>query len=352
MPLINLHDFEEQAKSILSEAAYSYFAGGAADELSVKENLSAFSRIQLLPRSFVDVSQRDLSITIIGQKVAMPVLIAPTAMAGLAHPDKEIGIANAAKTAGTIMSTSTLSNTSIEDLSQTGANLWFQLYVHKDRGMTRNLVERAEAAHCKALVLTVDVPVPGYREFSMRNLIKIPENIELANLTGYWDRDEYPTTTQYVSAQFDPSLTWTDLEQFVSSTKLPVLAKGIMRPDDAKRAVESGVAGIIVSNHGGRQLDTVPATIDVLASIVEAVDGACDVLLDGGVRRGTDVIKALALGAKAVLLGRPIVWGLSVDGQKGVEQVLEIIRREYDIAMALCGVTSSRDVPADLIFKP
>jgi 4-hydroxymandelate oxidase len=272
-------------------------------------------------------------------------------MMALAHPDKEIGIAKAAKKAGTIMTTSTMSTTSIEELSQTEANIWFQLYVHKDRGLTNNLVERAEAANCKALVVTVDLPVVGYREFLLRNPLNLPEGIVLANLKDYWNPDEFPSINQYVGSQFDPSLTWADLEQFASSTDLPVLAKGILHADDAKRAVDSGVAGIIVSNHGGRQLDTTPATIDVLARIVEAVDGACDVLVDGGVRRGTDVIKALALGAKAVLIGRPIVWGLSVNGQIGVEQVLEIIRREYDIAMALCGVTSSQNVLADLIFR-
>jgi len=352
MTFINLFDYAAAAKDLLTDSAYGYYAGGAADEITRQENRTAFNRIKLWPRMLVDVSTRDLTTTVLGHEIDFPAIVAPTAMAALAHPDKELGIARAAKKVGTIMTTSTISTTSIEDLGATGANLWFQLYVLKDRGTTKNLVQRAEAAGFTALVITVDVPIPGYREYLMRQPLVMPAGMTLANLTDYWDEARYPSIHQYVAAQFDSSLTWSDIEDFVSSTSLPVLVKGILRPDDAQRAVASGVAGIIVSNHGGRQLDTVPAGIDVLPSIVDVVEDAVEVLVDGGVRRGTDILKALALGARAVLVGRPVLWGLAVHGQAGVENVFNILRTEYDIALALAGLTSSRKVSGDIIFKP
>ena len=250
------------------------------------------------------------------------------------------------------MSNSTMSTTKIEEMGETGANLWFQLYVQKDRGTTRNLVQRAEAAGFTALVITVDVPMPGYREYIMRHPLILPGGIVMANLTDYWNADRYPSINQYVADQFETTLTWSDMEDFANMTSMPILLKGILRPDDAQRAVASGVAGIIVSNHGGRQLDTVPAGIEALPYIMDVVEDAVEVLVDGGVRRGTDILKALALGARAVLIGRPVLWGLAVDGQAGVERVFNILRTEYDIALALSGLTSSRDVSHDILFKP
>jgi 4-hydroxymandelate oxidase len=350
MTYLNLHDYAVAAQNALSEMTFGYYAGGAADQITLRENHAAFERIKLWPRTLVDVSQRDLSTTVLGHNIDFPVIVAPTAMAALAHPDMELGIARAAKNAGSIMTTSTLSTTSMEDLSATGAPLWFQLYVHKDRGLTRSLVQRAEAAGFKALMLTVDVPVQGYREAGLRQPLVLPAEFTLANLVDYWDRARYPGLNEYVASQFDPSVTWADVEAFSSSTSLPVLIKGILRPDDAKQAVASGAAGIIVSNHGGRQLDTVPAAIEALPYVVDAVSGAVEVLIDGGIERGTDILKSLALGARAVLIGRPVVWGLAVEGQAGVQNIFTILRREYDIAMALCGVTSSQKVPRDLIF--
>ncbi len=352
MAYINLHEYESAAQQAMSEVALGYYNTGAADQITLRENHAAFERIKLWPRVLVDISQRDLRTTVLGQPIDFPVIIAPTAMAALAHPDKELGIARAAKKAGSIMTSSTLSTTSIEELGTTGAALWFQLYVHKDRGLTGSLVERAEAAGYKALMMTVDAPMQGYREVNVRKPVVLPEDAVLANLTDYWDRTIYPTISQYVGSQFDTSLTWKDLQNFVTSTQLPVLVKGILRPDDAQRAVDCGVAGIIVSNHGGRQVDTTVTGIEALPYIVEAVADRVEILVDGGVRRGTDILKALALGARAALIGRPVLWGLAVEGQAGVENVFAILRREYDIALGLSGVTSSQHVPRDVIFQP
>jgi 4-hydroxymandelate oxidase len=349
--LLNLLDYEAQARDILSEMTNSYYAGGASGARVVTANQAAFERVQIAPRVLVDVSQRELSTTVLGQRIAFPVLLAPVALAQLAHDDKEIGMAQAAHAAGTIMINSTLSNTSIEDLSQTGARLWFQLYVHKDRDLTQKLVDRAVAAGYEALVLTVDVPVIGNREFMRRHPVQLPDDVTLANLVDYWNPAEYAHINEYVAAQFDPALTWADVREFVEHSPLPVILKGIMRPDDARRAVDSGAAGVIVSNHGGRQFDAAPATLDALPAIATAISDEIDVLVDGGVRRGSDVLRALACGAKAVLIGRPALWGLAVDGQAGVEAVLAILRREYDIALALAGVTRSADVSEALLFS-
>lgn len=351
MKPINLHEYEDAASDKLPSSVYGYYKGGAGDEITVEDNRRAYDRIQILPHVLQDVSQRDLSTTVLGQTLDFPVVIAPMAMAGLAHADKELGIARAAQKFGIPMCLSTLSTTKLEDVSALGVNSWFQLYVHKDRGLTRELVQRAESSGYQALVVTVDVAIPGYREYLIRNPLILPEGIAPENILQYWDQDKYPSTSAYVAAQFDASLTWDDIETFVSETRLPVLVKGILRADDALEALKRGVAGIVVSNHGGRQLDTVPATIDVLPDIVDAVDGGCDILVDGGIRRGTDILKAIALGAKAVMVGRPVMWGLSVDGQAGVEDVLNILRREYDIALALAGCMSADAVTRDLILR-
>jgi len=346
---INLVEYELAAKQKLSPAAYGYYRGGASDEITIFDNRHAYDDIKILPYVLRDVSQRDLFTTVLGQKIDFPVVIAPMAMAALAHPDKELGIAQSAKEFGIPMCVSTMSTTKLEDVSATGVNSWFQLYVHKDRGLTRDLMQRAEASDYKALVVTVDTAVAGYREYLMRSPLRLPAGMHPENILGHWDQDKYPSTNAYVTAQFDASLTWDDIEKIIAETSLPVLVKGVLRADDALEAVNRGVAGIVVSNHGGRQLDTVPATIEVLPEIAEAVDGRCELLVDGGIRRGTDIIKALALGAKAVMLGRPVLWGLAVDGQAGVDDVLTILHREYDIALALSGCVSSESIPRDLV---
>lgn len=349
MKPLNLLEYESAARQKLSEVAYGYYKGGAGDEITIRDNRQAYDKIKILPYVLRDVSERDLSTMILGQQINSPVVIAPMAMAALAHPDKEVAIAKSAKQFGIPMCLSTVSTTRLEDVIATGINGWFQLYVHKDRGLTQSLVERAEAAGYQALVVTVDAPVAGYREYLVRNPLILPDGISVENLIDYWNPKDYPSISAYVAAQFDASLTWDDIEQLASQTKLPILIKGILRTDDAHEAINRGVSGIIVSNHGGRQLDTVPATINVLPEIANAIDRRCEILVDGGIRRGTDIIKALALGANAVMIGRPILWGLAVDGQDGVEDVLRILLREYDIALALSGCVSTQAVSSHLV---
>lgn len=352
---INLSDFELAARERLSRMAYDYYASGAHDEITLRENQSAFARIPLHYRVLVDVSQRTMDTTVLGIPIRMPILIAPTAFHCLAHADGELATARAAGSRGTIMILSTLSNTSVEDVvAATSAPVWFQLYVYRDRGATAELVARARAAGCKALVLTVDAPLLGTRERDVRNGFCLPAGLSVKNLMpaglhGLPAAPQDSGLSAYIAALFEHALTWDVLQWLCSISELPVLVKGVVRADDALKAVENGAAGIVVSNHGGRQLDTAPATIDVLPRIVDAVGDRATVLIDGGLRRGTDVVKAIAYGARAVLVGRPILWGLAVGGQGGVEQVLDLLREELDLAMALCGCPRLEDITRDLL---
>jgi 4-hydroxymandelate oxidase len=276
------------------------------------------------------------------------------AFQALAHADGELATARAAGTEGVPMIVSSLATYAMEDIAATGTPIWFQLYMFRDRAISKALVERAEKAGSKALVVTVDAPVQGKRERDMRNQFHLPDGVEMKNLSGT-DKSHFSKPISgsglagFINSQFAPTLTWSDLEWLKSITRLPIFVKGILRGDDASNAVASGAAGIIVSNHGGRQLDTAISGIDALREVVEAVAGNAVVLMDGGVRRGTDIIKALALGAEAVLLGRPILWGLAVNGEAGVRDVLSIVRNEFDIAMALCGCKTVGDITSDLI---
>jgi 4-hydroxymandelate oxidase len=352
---INLDDFEALARRRLPAMAYDYYASGAHDELTLRENVAAYGRIALRYRVLVDVTHRTMATALFGQPLSMPILIAPTAFHGLAHPEGEKATARAAGAAGTVMVLSSLSNTDVEDvIAASSGPVWFQLYVYRDRGATLALMERAEAAGSKAIVVTVDAPLLGRRERDVRNGFKLPAHLSVKNLTAS-GMHALPETkgdsslAAYFASLLDQGLTYKDIEWLRSRTRLPVLVKGIVRADDATRAVDAGAHGIVVSNHGGRQLDTAPATVRVLEEIATAVRGRAEVLLDGGVRRGTDVIKALALGAKAVMLGRPILWALAADGERGVGRALEIIRGELDLAMALCGCPTLEAVSRDLI---
>jgi len=301
-----------------------------------------------------DVTTRSTGTEIFGEKLSMPILVAPTAFHQLANEEGEVATARATARAGTIMTLSTLSTCSIEEVSAAAAGrLWFQLYVYRDREATRELVARAEAAGALALVLTVDAQVWGVRERDVRNRFQLPPGLRMVNLATSGKSDfpdvEGSGLAAYVNTLFDPSLSWSDLEWLCSLTRLPVLIKGVVRGDDSAMAIDHGVAGVIVSNHGGRQLDTAPAPIRVLSEVVESVGGRGVVLVDGGIRRGTDVAKAVALGASAVLIGRPILWGLAHAGEEGVARVLEMIRAEFDLAMALCGARSVDELTADLV---
>ncbi len=354
-PLVNLFDFEAHAKAILPKPRFDFFAGGAADEITLRENRRAFDDIDLRFRVLAGVENRDLSCTLFGKKTSMPILIAPTGFHKMAHPDGELATARAAAESGVILVASTMANYTLEEIRAAGAGpMWFQLYVYKDRGVTRSLVERAEAAGYDAIQVTVDLPVLGRREADVRNRFGLPEGLRIANLESSGLAELGPVrgdsgVAAYTLRLLDPSLTWKDIEWFKSLTKLPLLVKGIIRGDDAVRALECGADGVVVSNHGGRQLDTSPATIRALPEIVDAMAGRGTIIIDGGIRRGTDVIKCLALGAHAVQIGRPPLWGLAIGGQKGVVEVLDVLRDEFDAAMALCGCRTISDITRDLV---
>lgn len=351
MHLLNLFDYEQAAKEKLSTPNYAFYAGGVADNLTLRDNRAAFERLRLRPRVLVGVESVSLATTVQGQAVSMPILIAPAGHNKLAHPDGELAVARAAKEAGTIQILSTMSDTVVEEVAAVGGSTWFQLYVARERQVSERLIERAEAAGCEALVLTVDVPIPGLRENLLRAGFQAPPLSPHLDSTEVTTVENTSTFQGFVRNYLDPSLTWDDVRWLKSVTKLPIWLKGILRGDDARRAVDCGVTGIIVSNHGGRQLDTAIAGIDALPDVVQAVEGQGEVLVDGGIRRGTDIVKALALGAKAVLVGRPPLWGLTVEGQAGVTNILNILRHELETAMALCGCPSVKDVAPDLIFR-
>jgi isopentenyl diphosphate isomerase/L-lactate dehydrogenase-like FMN-dependent dehydrogenase len=353
--LVSVFDFEAAAREKLPRVAYDYYASGASDEITLRENHAAYDRMRLSPRVLRDISKRDLTTTVLGETISMPILIAPTAFHRMAHPDGEAATARAAGKADTLMILSTLSTSSIEEIMcEATGPAWFQLYVYKDRGATLSLVQRAEAAGCKAIALTVDAQIWGRRERDIKNRFRLPKGLSIKNLMPA-GREQFPEghadsgLAAYVAWQFDPALSWKDVEWLCAKSALPVLLKGVLHPEDARLAVEHGAAGVIVSNHGARQLDTVPATIEALPGIIEAVDGSIEVLIDGGIRRGTDVVKAIASGAKAVGVGRPIIWGLAVDGEQGVRGVLDILRKEFELAMRLCGCKTVQEIRKDLL---
>jgi 4-hydroxymandelate oxidase len=353
---INLFEYEELAKANLPKMAFDYYSSGAWDEITLKDNRAAFKRVKLRPKMLVDVSEINLQTEVLGASLQLPLLIAPMAFQCLAHPEGEIATAKAAFTAGVGMVLSTLSTRSLEDVAMVNDGLrWFQLYIHKDRGLTRTLVERAYAAGYKALCLTVDAPVLGKRERDQRNEFTLPPGLHPANLTQMSGLDIPQAQGEsglltYFAKQINPAVTWKDLEWLKSLSPLPLVLKGILRGDDALRAVEYGAQGIVVSNHGGRQLDGAITSLDALPEIVKAVDGRAEVLLDGGIRRGTDILKALALGAKAVLIGRPVLWGLAVSGEAGVGNIISLLKDELTTAMALSGCASVEDIDSSLVI--
>ena len=352
---MNLRELEQLARERLSAMAYDYYASGSHDERTLRDNEAAWGRIPVHYRVLVDVAARDTSTTVLGTAVSMPVLVAPTAFHALACPEGEVATARGASAAGTVMILSSLSNTRVEQVCAAASGpVWFQLYVYRDRGATEALVARAQAAGARALVLTVDAPLLGRRERDVRNRFHLPPGLRVENMTaaGHGDVAEPQGDSglaAYVATKLDPSLGWKDVEWLRSITRLPVVVKGLVRPDDARRAVDHGAAAIVVSNHGGRQLDGAPATADVLAALTDAVQGRVEVLVDGGIRRGGDVLRALALGARAVLVGRPVLWGLAVDGERGVHAVLDTLKEELDHSMALAGCARVTEVTRDLL---
>ena len=355
MDPVNLFDFERMARERLTPMTWDYYASGSHDQITLRENDRAYDRIQLAYRVLAGVAERNLATTVQGHPVHLPILVAPSAFQCLACDAGELATVRAAGRVGTLMTLSTLSTTSVEAVVEEATSpLWFQLYVYRDRSLTRSLVERVEAAGCRALVVTVDAPLLGRRESDVRNRFHLPPGMGLENLHPKGG-DALPLDpsdsglASYFCDLIDPGLDWEDIDWLSSITDLPIILKGIIRSDDAVRAVEHGVAGIVVSNHGGRQLDTSPPTIEVLPEVVEAVGGRVEVYVDGGIRRGTDVIKALARGARAVMVGRPILWGLGAAGEEGAVRVLEMLGEELDLAMALCGCRDVTEITSDLI---
>jgi isopentenyl diphosphate isomerase/L-lactate dehydrogenase-like FMN-dependent dehydrogenase len=333
---LNVAEYEAIAREKLDAGAYGYFAGGAGDEWTLAENVRAFNRWILRPRMLVDVGSVSTATTVLGADLSMPVLVAPTAFQRLAWPEGETATARAAAAAGTVFCLSTLGSYTPGEIvaAAPGGQHWLQLYWSPDRGFTKALVESAAEAGFAAIALTVDLPLAGRRERDLRAAFELPPELPLPNLPEHLGGGNFHATLAEV---VDRTITWRDLEWLAGVTDLPIAVKGVLTAEDARLACEHGVAGVIVSNHGGRQLDGVAATIDALPEVVEACAGKVTVLLDGGVRRGTDVVRALALGARAVLVGRAAVWGLAVDGEDGVRRVLELLREEVALALALLG---------------
>jgi 4-hydroxymandelate oxidase len=342
---LNLGEYEAAARALLPATAFDYIAGGSGDELTLRANRAAFARRQIVPRVLRGIEHPALRTTVLGQPVELPVLLAPVGFHRLCHSDGEKASARAARAAGTIFISSTAATYALEEVAPEAGAWWFQLYVLRDRGLSRHLVQRAEAAGASALVVTVDTPVLGRREADERNRFALPDGVTWANFTDprYASMTALPdgsSLAAYVAQGIDSTLSWTDLDWLASITSLPVTPKGILHPEDARIAIDHGARALVVSNHGGRQLDGAIATLDALPGIAEAVDGRIEILLDGGVRRGSDVLKALALGARAVLIGRPYLWGLAVAGEAGARQVLELLATELKRDLALCGLGS------------
>lgn len=350
-------EYEALAKEKLPKMIYDYYASGAEDQWTLQENRNAFSRILFRPRVLIDVSKIDMTTTVLGFKISMPIMIAPTAMQKMAHPEGEYAIARAASAAGTIMTLSSWATSSVEEVASTGPGIrFFQLYVYKDRNIVTQLVRRAERAGFQAIALTVDTPRLGRREADIKNRFILPPHLSLRNFDdldlGKMDKTNDSGLASYVAGQVDRSLSWKDVKWLQTITRLPILVKGVLTAEDARLAVQSGAAGIIVSNHGARQLDYVPSTIMALEEVVIAAQGRIPVFVDGGIRRGTDVFKALALGASGIFIGRPVVFSLAAAGEAGVRKALQMLRDEFELTMSLSGCRSLEEITRNHIQTP
>ena len=343
----------ERARELLDPVAFDYYVSGADDEVTLADNEAAWQRIRLLPRVLRDVSVVNPSTTVLGEPIRSPLVVAPTAYHRLAHDEGEAATARGAAAAGTVMCVSTLATVSLEDVAAAApdAPRWFQLYIRKDRSFTEDLVARAKAADYRALVVTVDLPVFGRRWRDERNNFTLPEGLMMANLDAAAPTVEGSGLAAYAEEEFDRSLTFDDLTWLRDISGLPVIVKGVLRADDAAACVAAGAAAVVVSNHGARQLDTAVATADALPAIAEAVGDGGEIYVDGGIRRGTDIVKALALGARAVLVGRPVLWGLATGGAQGVRAVLDELTDEFVRALTLCGAATPEDITPDLLLR-
>lgn len=349
---LNLHDMETAAAEVLSPAAFAYYSGGANDEFTLWANRDGYAQIKLRPRMLVDVSSVDTSTEVLGVPLSFPLGIAPCAMHGLCHPDAEVATARAAASMGSLMTLSTMSHRTIEDVSQAAPErLWFQLYVYKDREISRALVQRAEAAGARALVVTVDAPSLGRREAIIRTPVHIEPGTILPNIGPRRPGSEQLDDLRYFDSLLDPALTWKDIAWLREQTKLPIILKGILTAEDAALAAQHG-CHVWASNHGGRQLDTAVTALDALPEIMDTVQGSVEVYLDGGITRGTDILKAVALGAKAVFIARAALYGLALAGEEGVRHTLQLLQDEFRLAMMLSGKTKVSELGSDLLKIP
>ncbi len=349
---INVGDFERAAAEKLEPGVLGYFAGGAGDEVTLRENVAAWGRWRLRPRMLAGLSEWGTGAEVLGAEVSMPILVAPVAYQRLVDPEGEVAMARAAAAAGTVMCLSTLATSRPRDVAAgaPGGRRWFQLYCFKDDGITRALMDEAVDSGFEAIVITVDAPRGGNRERDLRTGFKIPEGLGVPSVEAALG-SERAVTIEETFALMEPALSWSRLEDLASECDGPVLVKGVLTDRDAALAVEHGAAGVVVSNHGGRQLDRVPATGDALLEVVDAVEGRGAVLVDGGIRRGIDVVTALALGADAVLVGRPVLWGLAVGGEEGARRVLELLRHELELALSLCGCAAPSELTREYLQR-
>jgi 4-hydroxymandelate oxidase len=348
--LINVADFERVAAERLDAGVAGYFLGGACDEVTLRENVAAWKQWRLRPRVLAGHGEWTTRMELLGAELSMPVLVAPVAYQRLVDPEGELAMARAAAAAGTVMCLSTLATASPAEVAAAAPDgrHWFQLYCFRDEGVTQALLDEAVDSGFEAIVVTVDAPRGGRRERDLRTGFKIPEDVGVPSVQAALGSDR-AVTIEETFALMNPGLSWTDLEEIASDRDMPVLVKGVLTGEDAALAVQHGAAGVVVSNHGGRQLDCAEATANVLPEVVDAVEGRGAVLVDGGLRRGTDVVIALSLGADAVLVGRPALWGLAVGGEAGARRVLELLRAELELALALCGCASPGDLNASLL---
>jgi isopentenyl diphosphate isomerase/L-lactate dehydrogenase-like FMN-dependent dehydrogenase len=344
---LNLADFEALAAPRLTPGVAAYFGGAANDEVTLADNEAAFRRWRFVPRMGTEIEGRDPSVEILGRRWPSPVMVAPMALMRMADPDGEVAVARACAGRGLTFCLSTVASATIEEVAEPGAPSWFQLYLLRDPARNRELLDRAADAGFEAIVLTLDAPILGRRERDLRTRFSLPDGVGYANIR----RGATRRGDTYGDDELKPSNTWADLAWTVANTKLPVLVKGILHPDDARRAMDRGAAGIGVSNHGGRQLDLSVASLDALPGVVNAVAGAVPVLLDSGIRRGSDVLAALALGASAVMVGRPILWALAWGGEAGVGLALDLLTAEFELALGLAGLDRATAASRDLLVR-
>jgi len=349
--LISLADYERAAAATMEPGAHGYAYGGAGDEVTLRDNVDSWRRLAIRPRVLVGVGHRDPGVTLLGRRRPHPVVIAPMAYQRMAHPEGERAMARAAASTGTVMCLSTLATATPAEVAEAapGAGRWFQLYVFADRGVSRELVDQAAEQGYEALVITVDLPITGIRERDLRSGVQAATADIVASAAAAGAHG--PMAPHEFTSLIDPNLRWSDIERFVQQSPLPVILKGILTPEDAKLAREHGASAIVVSNHGGRQIDTVLAGADALGPVVDEVGDHMDVLVDGGIRRGTDVLKALALGASGVMVGRPVLWGLVVGGAEGAQRVLEILLAEFDSALALAGAPKASELDRSFVCR-